>query len=51
MDIRLDGLFLGGVSVVGRLTRGLPVVDADFDHLAAVTGQATEWIVPRGTVG
>ena len=23
--------------------------DADFDHIAAVTGQATEWIVPRGT--
>lgn len=24
--------------------------DADFDHIASVTGQATEWIVPRGTV-
>lgn len=24
--------------------------DADFDHIAAVTGQATDWIVPRGAV-
>lgn len=24
--------------------------DADFDRIAAVTGQATEWVVPRGSV-
>jgi predicted nucleic acid-binding protein len=24
--------------------------DADFDRIAAVTGQATEWIVTRGSV-
>lgn len=24
--------------------------DADFDHIASVTGQATEWIVAQGTV-
>lgn len=24
--------------------------DADFDHIAAVTGQAVDWIVPRGSV-
>jgi predicted nucleic acid-binding protein len=24
--------------------------DADFDRIAAVTGQRTEWVVPRGTV-
>ena len=24
--------------------------DADFDHIAAVTGQPTEWIVERGSV-
>lgn len=24
--------------------------DADFDHISSVTGQATEWIVPRGTI-
>jgi len=31
---------------------GLTVLhyDADFDVIAAVTGQPTEWIVPRGTV-
>ncbi|MFP5489089.1 MAG: PIN domain nuclease [Acidimicrobiia bacterium] len=23
--------------------------DEDFDHIAAVTGQPTEWVVPRGT--
>lgn len=31
---------------------GLTVLhyDADFDRIAEVTGQATEWIVPRGSV-
>ena len=24
--------------------------DADFDHLAAVTGQPTDWIAPQGSV-
>ena len=24
--------------------------DADFDHIASVTGQPTEWIVERGSV-
>ena len=24
--------------------------DADFEHIAAVTGQAHRWVVPRGTV-
>ncbi len=24
--------------------------DADFEHIAAVTGQAQQWIVPRGSV-
>jgi predicted nucleic acid-binding protein len=24
--------------------------DADFERIASVTGQATEWVVPRGTV-
>ncbi len=30
---------------------GLTVLhyDGDFDRIAAVTGQATEWVVPRGT--
>jgi predicted nucleic acid-binding protein len=31
---------------------GLTVLhyDADFDHVATVTGQETEWVVPRGSV-
>jgi predicted nucleic acid-binding protein len=24
--------------------------DADFEHIAASTGQAHKWIVPRGTI-
>jgi len=24
--------------------------DADFDHIASVTGQATDWIAPQGSV-
>lgn len=24
--------------------------DADFDHIGTVTGQPTEWVVPRGSV-
>ena len=24
--------------------------DADFDHISVVTGQPTEWVVPRGSV-
>jgi predicted nucleic acid-binding protein len=31
---------------------GLEVLhyDADFDRIAELTGQATQWIVPRGSV-
>lgn len=25
--------------------------DSDFDHIAAVSGQAAAWVVPRGSVG
>jgi predicted nucleic acid-binding protein len=25
--------------------------DADYDRIAAVTGQATEWVVPKGSLG
>jgi hypothetical protein len=24
--------------------------DADFDKIATVTGQPTEWVVPRGSI-
>lgn len=32
--------------------RGLPVLhyDADFDHIAGITGQHVEWVVPRGSI-
>jgi predicted nucleic acid-binding protein len=31
---------------------GVPVLhfDADFDHIAAVTGQRCEWVVPPGSI-
>ena len=25
-------------------------IDADFDHIATVTGQSTQWIVKRGSI-
>lgn len=25
--------------------------DSDFEHIAAVSGQQTKWVLPRGTVG
>lgn len=33
-------------------SRGLVVLhyDADFDRIAAVTGQVCEWVVPAGSV-
>ena len=33
-------------------TRGLAVLhyDSDFDQIAAVTGQACEWVVPAGSI-
>jgi predicted nucleic acid-binding protein len=32
--------------------RGLVVLhyDADFDHISRVTGQATQWVCPRGSI-
>jgi hypothetical protein len=32
---------------------GLPVLhyDEDYDRIAAITGQATRWLAPRGTLG
>jgi hypothetical protein len=24
--------------------------DSDYDHIAAITGQPTQWVIPRGTV-
>lgn len=41
-------LLVAAVAEVERLT--VLHYDADFDLIAAVTGQATEWVVPRGSV-
>lgn len=39
------------VAAVGEATaRTVLHYDADFDHIATVTGQATEWVVSRGTI-
>ena len=39
------------IAAAGEATaRTLLHYDADFDYIAQVTGQAIEWIVPRGSV-
>jgi predicted nucleic acid-binding protein len=39
------------IAAVGETTsRTVLHYDADFDHIAAVTAQATEWVVTRGTI-
>lgn len=37
-------------SVAQRYGLTLLHYDSDFDRIAAITGQAAEWIVPRGTI-
>jgi len=39
------------VAAAGEATsRTVLHYDADFDHIAGVTAQLTEWVVPRGTI-
>ena len=39
------------VAAVGEQTaRSILHYDADFDHIASVTGQSTEWVVARGSI-
>jgi predicted nucleic acid-binding protein len=39
------------IAAVGEATaRTVLHYDADFDHIATVTSQATEWVVARGTI-
>lgn len=39
------------VAAAGEATsRTVLHFDADFDHIAGVTAQPTEWVVPRGTI-
>jgi len=50
--------FTGAAGVIDLLTAAVAEYhgavllhyDADFEHIAAVTGQAHKWIVPRGTI-
>lgn len=46
--VSVADLLLAAVAEVERLT--VLHYDADFDRIASVTGQATEWIAPRGSV-
>lgn len=40
------------IAAVAELTDAVLLhYDSDFDRIAAVTGQRTTWIVPRGTAG
>jgi predicted nucleic acid-binding protein len=45
---KLPDLLVAAVAEAASLT--VLHYDADFDHIAAVTGQATEWIVERGSI-
>lgn len=46
--VSVADLLLAAVAEVERLT--VLHYDADFDRIASVTGQATEWVAPRGSV-
>lgn len=46
--VSVADLLLAAVAEVERLT--VLHYDADFDRIALVTGQATEWVAPRGSV-
>lgn len=45
---KVPDLLIAAVAEAATLT--VLHYDADFDHIAAVTGQPTEWIVERGSV-
>ena len=45
---KVPDLLIAAVAETSSLT--VLHYDADFDHIAAVTGQATQWIVERGTI-
>jgi hypothetical protein len=47
-SVRLPDLIIAAVAAREQL----PIVhyDADYDRIAAITGQATRWVVPRGEV-
>ena len=46
--MRVPDLVLAAIADIEGLT--ILHDDADFDLVAAVTGQPTEWVVPRGSI-
>lgn len=46
--VSVADLLLAAVADVERLT--VLHYDADFDTIASITGQATEWVAPRGSI-
>ena len=44
----LPDLLIAAVAEINDLT--VIHYDADYDRIASVTGQATEWVIPRGSV-
>ena len=45
---KVPDLLVAAVAEAGSFT--VVHYDADFDHIRAVTGQPTEWVVPSGTI-
>jgi predicted nucleic acid-binding protein len=45
---KIPDLLIAAVAEAASLT--VLHYDSDFDHIAAVTGQPTEWVVPRGSI-
>jgi predicted nucleic acid-binding protein len=46
--VSIGDLIVGACALVHKAT--VVHYDADYDRIAAVTGQSTEWVVPTGTV-
>ena len=45
---KVPDLLIAAVAEAASLT--VLHYDSDFDHIASVTGQRTEWVVPRGSI-
>jgi hypothetical protein len=45
---KIPDLLIAAVAESRRIT--VLHYDGDFDHIASVTGQATEWVLPSGTI-
>jgi len=45
---KIPDLLIAAVAEAASLT--VLHYDSDFDHIAAVTGQPTEWVVPRASI-